>query len=321
MNSPLLGIHHVTAIASDPQANIDFYAGLLGLRLVKKTVNFDDPSAYHLYYGDDTGQPGTVLTFFYWPQGGGRGRVGTGQMTRLSFTIPHDARDFWRGRLERHGVPTAGENRSIGAGVPEERLTFRDPDGITVELVLAAGDGRPGRDAAGVPAAVAIRGFHTAELTVRAAGPTEALLQGEMGYRRVAREANRSRFEVAAGGPGTYIDVIADPETRPGLGGVGTIHHVAWNVADDAGEALMHRRLTEAGRNVSPVMDRSYFRSIYYREPGGVLFEIATAVPGFAVDEPVERLGHDLKLPAQYEHARPEITRLLPPLAAARTYA
>ncbi len=321
MNSPLLGIHHVTAIASDPQANINFYAGLLGLRLVKKTVNFDDPSAYHLYYGDDTGSPGTILTFFYWPQGGGRGRVGPGQMTRLSFSIPSDARDFWRGRLERHGVSTTLESRSIGSEEPEESLIFRDPDGITVELVVAEHDERHGRDALGVPAAMAIRGFHTAELTVRAVGATEALLLGEMGYRQVAHQGNRSRFEVGAGGPGTYIDVVADAETRPGLGGVGTIHHVAWNVADDAGEALMHRRLTGAGLNVSPVMDRNYFRSIYYREPGGILFEIATTVPGFAVDEPSERLGRDLKLPAQYEHARPEISRLLPPLADARTYA
>jgi len=312
MNAPLTGIHHVTAIASDPQANVDFYAGLLGLRLVKKTVNFDDPSAYHLYYGDETGSPGTIVTFFYWPQGARRGRVGAGQTTRLSFSAAPAALDFWSDRLARHGVKAERVSR-----FGEDVLAFSDPDGIPVEIVGADTDKRPGWTGGGVPAVMALRGLHTAELTVHDAGPTENLIAGEMGYRLVRREGTRARFESGAGGPGTYIDVIAEAQAASGLGGVGTIHHIAWSVPDDAGEQLMQERLARAGYGVSPVRDRTYFRSIYYREHGGVLFEIATAVPGFPVDEPVAQLGQALKLPAQFERARKQIETLLPPLRPA----
>ncbi len=311
MNSPITGTHHVTAIASDPQANIDFYAGTLGLRLVKKTVNFDDPSAYHLYYGDETGTPGTIVTFFYWPGAAGRGRVGPGQVTRLSFSASPDSLDFWSARLARSGVTTSRARR-----FGEDTLSFVDPDGIPVEIVAVADDGRTGWTQGGVPAPYALRGFHTAELTVVQAEPTERLLADEMGYRLVRREGNRARLEVGRGGSGTYVDVIADAQARPGLGGVGTIHHVAWSVPDDAEELAMHERLIAAGFHVSPVRDRSYFRSIYYRERGGILFEIATAVPGFPSDEPVATLGTALKLPAQFEPHRAQIEKLLPALDA-----
>jgi glyoxalase family protein len=310
------GIHHVTAIASDPQANVDFYAGLLGLRLVKKTVNFDDPSAYHLYYGDETGTPGSIMTFFYWPGRGGRGRVGAGQMTALSFSVAPPALDYWQGRLTRHGVAVERKTR-----FGEEVLALADPDGIPVELVAATDDRRSGWTGAGIPAEQALRGFHTAELTVRAAAPTEQLLAGAMGYRLLRREGNRARFEAATGGSGSLVDVIGAPATVPGMQGTGTVHHVAWRVPDDASQVAMREVLGDAGFAVSDVRDRTYFHSIYYRERGGILFEIATDVPGFPVDEPTATLGAALKLPRQFEPARKEIERELPPLQPARRYA
>jgi glyoxalase family protein len=313
MNSPIIGIHHVTAIASDPQRNVDFYTGLLGLRLVKKTVNFDDPSAYHLYYGDETGKPGSIVTFFYWPGGAGRGRVGTGQVTRLSFSVPGGSLDFWAGRLQRAQVAA-----KRGTRFDEEVLTFDDPDGIAIELVAVTDDSRAGWTGAEISSTHAIRGLHTTEITVRDAAPTEKLIANEMGYRLVKREGERARFEAGAGGSGTYIDVIATHKRPSGLGGVGTIHHIAFRVAGDDEELLMQTRLTDAGYSVSAVRDRTYFRSIYYRENGGVLFEIATDVPGFPDDEPVESLGTALKLPVQFERFRKEIEAALPPIQPAR---
>lgn len=314
--TPITGIHHITAIASDPQANIDFYAGLLGLRLVKRTLNFDDPSAYHLYYGDETGAPGTIVTFFYWPGAAGRGRVGSGQVTRISFSAAPEALDCWGDRLHRHGVAVVRTTRFT-----EDVLTFSDPDGIPVEIVGVPHDARSGWSGAPIPPAFALRGLHTAEVTVAAPAATESLITDIMGYRLVHRDGDRARFETGAGGSGTFIDVIALPDSQHGLGGVGTIHHIAWRVRDDVGERTMQDRLARAGHHVSPVRDRNYFRSIYYREPGGVLFEIATDVPGFPVDEPVASLGSALKLPRQFEAARTEIENLLPTLQPARHYA
>jgi glyoxalase family protein len=318
MNSstPITGIHHITAIASDPQANVDFYAGLLGLRLVKKTVNFDDPSAYHLYYGDETGSPGTIVTFFYWPGVAGRGRVGTGQVTRISFSAAPEALDFWTDRLSRHGIEVARVTR-----FGEETLAFADPDGTPVEIVAVERDERRGWNGANIPPAFALRGLHTAEIAVAAPAATESLITEDMGYRLVRREGKRARFETGTGGSGASIDVIASTDGQHGLGGVGTIHHIAWRVGDDVGERAMQDRLARAGYNVSPVRDRNYFRSIYYRERGGVLFEIATDVPGFPDDEPVASLGSALKLPRQFEPARAEIENLLPPLQPARVFA
>ncbi len=311
------GLHHLTAIASDAQANVDFYAGLLGLRLIKRTVNFDDPTAYHLYYGDETGTPGSIVTFFYWPGHAARGRVGAGQSTALVFSAPVDSLDYWRQRLERHGVASDCRTR-----FGETVLRFADPDGIPIELVATAADARSGWQChPDVPAARSLRGLHTAELTVRAAGPTEALLTGPMGYRLARREGNRARFEAATGGgSGHFIDVLAAPTALPGAGGSGTVHHLAWSVPDDATERELQHSLGRAGYAVSEVRDRNYFHSIYYREPGGVLFEIATASPGFTVDEPVATLGAALQLPTAFEPARREIERRLPPLAPARRY-
>jgi glyoxalase family protein len=305
------GLHHLTAIASDPQQNVDFYTGLLGLRLVKKTVNFDDPSAYHLYYGDETGTPGSIVTFFYWPGLDARGRVGAGQNTAIVFSAPSGSLAFWQEHLRRHHVSAELRTR-----FGETVLAFADPDGIPVELVEVSDDARTGWQAhARIPAGHALRGLHTAELTVRSPHATEKLLTATMGYRLVKREGNRARFEAASGGgSGHYIDVIADAVLAPGLGGAGTIHHIAWSVPDDATQLAMQIRLQAAGYSVSDVRDRQYFHSIYYREPGGILFEIATATPGFPVDEPVGSLGTALKLPVQFERARSEIERLLPPI-------
>ncbi|MES2697747.1 MAG: ring-cleaving dioxygenase [Verrucomicrobiota bacterium] len=307
------GLHHVTAIASDPQRNVAFYTGLLGLRLVKKTVNFDDPSAYHLYYGDETGQPGTIVTFFYWAGMASQGRVGAGQMTAFTFSAPVASLTFWEQRLREAGVKA---ERTVRFG--EDVVAFADPDGIPVEIVGTTGDARLGWTGSGIGTEHALRGMHTAQLTVRNASATEGLLTDDMGYRLVRREGDRARFEAGPGGSGRYVDVIADTSAAPsGTGGSGTIHHIAFRVADDAGELAMRDRLNRAGFMVSPVRDRNYFRSIYYRERNGILFEIATDVPGFAIDETVAELGTMLKLPAMFEAHRHAIEKTLPPLELA----
>ncbi len=315
MNAHIAGLHHLTAIATDAQANIDFYAGLLGLRLVKKTVNFDDPSAYHLYYGDESGTPSTIVTFFYWP-GARRGRVGSGQTTAITLSAPVNSLGYWNERLKNNDIKAERRTR-----FGEDVLTFADPDGIPVEIVGVDKDERRGWTGADVSAEHAIRGMHTAELTVRDAKPTEKLITGPMGYRLLRREDNRARYEAGPGGPGNYIDLIADANGPQGTGGAGTIHHIAYRVATDEAELDMQERLMNAGYQVSDVRDRDYFHSIYYREPGGILFEIATDVPGFAVDEPAESLGTALKLPKQFERARTQIEAILPPLQPARQYA
>lgn len=310
MNNPhVTGLHHLTAIATDPQANIDFYAGLLGLRLVKKTVNFDDPSAYHLYYGDATGTPGSIVTFFYWP-GARRGQIGVGQVTAIVLSAPIASLPYWERRLAAAGVAFSARER-----FGETVLAFADPDGIPIELVAVADDPRTGWDQAGIPTEHALRGLHTATLTVRDAAPTEQLLTGPMGHTLVRRDGARARFVAAPGGSGRFVDVIAAPDAPRGSGAAGTIHHIAFRVADDAGELALRARLQAVGLHVSPVMDRSYFRSIYYRESGGVLFEIATGVPGFEIDEVRASLGTTLRLPRQFEPIRRNIEARLPPLA------
>lgn len=313
MNTPIntpTGLHHLTAIASNPQTNVDFYTGVLGLRLIKKTVNFDDPSAYHLYHGDETGTPGSIITFFYWPGHEARGRLGAGQTTAIVFSAPAASLDFWQQRLAARSIAVTRRTR-----FDEEVVAFADPDGIPVEIVGVAGDPRTGWATPAVPAAHALRGMHTAELTVRSAARTEQLITGVMGYRLVRREGNRARFASArSAASGSYIDVIADASAAPGTGGSGTIHHIAFSVPDDATELALQKSLHLAGYTVSDVRDRNYFHSIYYREPGGILFEIATATPGFAIDETPATLGTALKLPVQFEPARSHIERLLPPI-------
>ncbi len=308
------GIHHVSAIASDPQRNLDFYSGLLGLRLVKRTVNFDDPQSYHLYYGDDVGTPGGIMTFFPWP-GARRGRQGTGQVAVVSFAILSSAVGFWVERLLRHGVHYAGPTKRAPSGASSEQvISFRDHDGLMLELVASEeAELRPAWGGApGIARENAIHGFHHVTLWVEQGGPSERLLVDTLGFRAVHEENGTRRYAAGDGGPGSLVDVRDVGGFPRGTGGAGTVHHVAWNVGGDAAELAIRERIVAAGMRPTPVIDRMYFRSVYFREPGGVLYELATADPGFAIDEPVEHLGEHLMLPPQYEAQRAEIEAILP---------
>ena len=308
------GIHHVTAIASDPQRNLDFYAGVLGLRLVKRTVNFDDPQTYHFYYGDDVGHPGSILTFFPWP-GARRGRQGTGQVAVTSFAVLPSALGFWIERLLRHGVKYEGPTRRGPAGAESEQaISFKDHDGLMLEIVAHAGaEARPAwGDAPGISRENALHGFHAVTLWVGEGEPTEKVLVETLGFRAVREERGARRFASGDGGPGTFVDVRSIGGFVQGAGGGGTVHHVAWSVADDATQLAVRERVVEAGLHPTPVIDRNYFHSVYFREPGGVLYELATNPPGFAIDEPIERLGERLMLPPQFEPQRAEIEAVLP---------
>jgi catechol 2,3-dioxygenase-like lactoylglutathione lyase family enzyme len=310
MSKQILGIHHITAIAGNPQTNLDFYAGLLGLRLVKLTVNYDDPTTYHLYYGDGAGHPGTILTFFPWPSAP-KGRRGAGQVTETAFAIPEDAMDFWTARLNGHGVEFDGPFDRFG----EKVIAFSDPDGMRVELVataMAAVD--RAYEAGPVPLKFAIRGFHSATLSEQDYGPTAALLTDTMGFKLVAQDGNRFRYAVDSGESARTVDVLHTPGERQGRVLVGSVHHIAWRTADDAQQLLWLDELNKLHYGVSPVMDRKYFHSIYYREPGNILFEIATDPPGFAVDEAPGQLGSRLVLPAWLEPDRARLEAVLPPL-------
>jgi len=309
MTSSLTGIHHVTAIASDPQKNVDFYVGVLGLRLVKQTVNFDDPGSYHFYYGDGAGSPGTLLTFFAWP-GGRRGRPGLGQVTAAALSVAPNALGFWRAHLAEQGVTVGEAETHFGETV----LPFYDPDGLRLELVGTAGDARPGWTSGSVPADYAIRGVHAVTLLEGTAEQTVALMTDVLGFRAVQTEGDWTRYVLGNSASGTFADVQTAPHQIPGQIAVGNIHHVAWRTPDDAQQERWLREISGLGLGVSPVMDRDYFHSIYFREPGGILFEIATDTPGFATDETVETLGAHLRLPAQYEAHRPQIEANLPPI-------
>jgi glyoxalase family protein len=310
MTDGILGIHHVTAIADDPQRNVDFYGDVLGLRLVKQTVNYDDPGTYHLYFGDEGGHPGTILTFFPWP-GAPRGRRGSGQATVTSFSVPPGSLGYWADRLRALGV--AWEAPS--ARFDEEVLVFFDPDGLALELVAHPG-GEAGCPWTGgpVPAQQAIRGFHSVTLAEQAYERTASLLVGTLGFRPAGTSGSRYRYEIGLGGPGTWVDVLSQPEAAPGRVAVGTVHHVAWRTPTDEAQQRWRRRIVEQGVGVSPVRDRQYFHSIYFREPGGALFEIATDPPGFTVDEPLDQLGTGLCLPPWLESVRASLEQQLPPL-------
>jgi glyoxalase family protein len=310
MNPTILGIHHVTAITSDAQKNIDFYCGVLGLRLVKLTVNFDDPRSYHLYYGDTQGRPGTIMTFFAWP-GAYAGRVGPPQLTATAFAVPKGSLEFWAARLKAHAVAADAPAERLG----ERLLHFHDPDGMALEIVDAAnGGGQPWADGT-IPAHHAIRGFHGVTISEEGYESTARVLTELMGFRLEDSEGNRFRYRAIAGnGFASIVDLLCVPDAPHGSLGAGIVHHVAFRTADDPQQDAWRKQIVKAGLNVSPVMDRTYFHSIYYREPGGVLFEIATDAPGFAVDETVERLGGKLMLPPQYEPHRAAIERALPPV-------
>jgi len=310
MSGGVSGIHHITAMAGDPQANIDFYTRVIGLRFVKRTVNFDDPGTYHFYYGDETGTPGTILTFFPWGAQALRGRIGTGQVAVTALAVPDGSLDFWTARLREHGVPLAGPSVRFD----ERVISFRDPDGLALEIVAAPGDRRPGRKTADIPAEHAVRGFHAPTLSLSSAERTATLLTETLGFRPVAQEGPRTRFAAGDGSAGTLIDVAVEPVRPRGTMGTGAVHHIAFRAATDDIQMALREAAGESGREVTSVIDRNYFRSIYFREPGGVLFEIATDAPGFGVDEAVAELGMHLKLPAWLEQHRSEVEERLPPI-------
>ena len=297
------GLHHVTAIAGAPQRNIDFYVNGLGLRLVKKTVNFDDPGTYHLYYGDESGRPGSLLTFFPWT-GIQQGRVGSGQSTSTAFSVPAGSLGWWKDHFAALGVDSAVTSQSGD----EERLSLRDPDGLQIDLVESSTrDPRDPWDTPAVPAEFAVRGQHSSVLTVADPSKTVSLLTDDLGLRIVGERGNRTRLEAGGGGAGNIVDVVADATGPQGLSAGGTVHHIAFRVQDQATQELWRRELVERGHQVTAILDRQYFTSIYFREPGGVLFEIATDTPGFHIDEPLLELGRSLKLPPWLEPSRDAI--------------
>ncbi len=307
MRTPIVGLHHVTAIASDPQRNLDFYTQVLGLRFVKRTVNFDDPGTYHFYFGDDSGTPGTILTFFPWPEMA-RGRKGAGETIATAFSIPVGSLDYWRERMKSKGVATT-ENVRFGA----THLSFGDPDGMVLELVeyLEANPTKAPRYS-DVPAEYAIQGFFGTTLLENSLARTEGLLD-VMGYRRAGHHADLFRYAPEGDVRGRFLDVVIDKEARPGRMGAGTVHHIAFRASDDTAQVDWQ---TELGRyvQVTPIIDRTYFRSIYFREPGGVLFEIATDAPGFLIDESAESLGEALRIPTWLEPQRAAIEARVPPI-------
>jgi glyoxalase family protein len=307
------GIHHVTAISGPAHRNLEFYTRTLGLRLVKKTVNFDDPGTYHLYYGDETGQPGTILTFFPWEHVA-PGRVGVGETQETTFRVPEGAIGYWAHRFVEKGVVHERPDKRFG----ETALSLKDPDGVRLALVAVPGiESEPAWSGGEIPAEHAIRGFHGVTLLLREAEPTGAILTDVLGLSEVAREGATVRFKAGETATGGIVDIRVAGDFLRGRQGGGSVHHIAFRAADDAAEFAMQRKLAENhGIRTTEQKDRNYFRSIYFREPGGVLFEIATDVPGFAVDEPESSLGAALKLPPALEARRKEIEAVLPVLAA-----
>lgn len=306
----ITGLHHVTAMAGSAQENVNFYTGLLGLRLVKKTVNFDAPDVYHLYYGDETGKPGSIMTFF--PFRNMRpGRRGMGQVATTSFSIPKTSVDFWLKRLEQFEVAHDAPRQRFDETV----IFLRDNDGLGVELVANDRDTREPFTYGHIPLEHSIRGFYGVELWENAYEATERLLVNQMDHRFIAEEGDRRRYATdAAGSPGQLVDIRFDAARDHGTGGAGTVHHVAFNTPTDEDQLAVREKLTGAGLGATQVLDRQYFHSIYFREPGGVLFEVATAQPGFLYDENRDHLGQGLKLPPWEEERRAYIEKLLQPI-------
>jgi glyoxalase family protein len=312
--NPVSGIHHVTAICSNPQKNIDFYTKLLGLRLVKLTVNFDDPTTYHLYYGDEVGHPGTILTFFPWSDAP-KGYRGTGQAITTSFLIPPDSIDFWKDRLKNNDICFEGPTKRFDD--EEQVIKLYDPDGLELELVAhhsaKENDERFWKDGL-ISYENGIRGFYSVSLSEEGYERTSEILN-ELGYKMIANEGNRFRFQLenSQSTPGTKIlDVLCLPYTPYGMIGIGTVHHIAFRTPSDETQISIRKNIIKIGLNPTPVIDRTYFHSVYFREPGGVLFEIATDPPGFTIDQKVKDLGEKLMLPQWLEPVRERLEKVLP---------
>ncbi len=308
MTAKILGIHHITAIAGNAGRNYEFYTKVLGLRLVKKTVNFDDPHTYHFYYGNGTGEPGTILTFFPW-EGIRRGRVGTGQVTTASFSIPEGSVTFWLERFREYDVTYNNPSSRFD----EESLVFLDPDGLKLELVCHGfQDNRSPWTTDGIPEEHALRGFYSAALTLERYEATADLLTDLLGFERTQEHTNRFRFVNGHSPSANIIDLVCLPPGQAGTVAGGSVHHIAFRTANDAEQLELREKLIGCGYDVTPQLDRNYFKSVYFREPGGVLFEIATDTPGFTVDEDEENLGRKLMLPDWLEPQRSNIEPALP---------
>lgn len=308
MKEKIRGLHHVTAIATDPQRNLDFYVGLLGLRFVKRTVNFDDPGSYHFYFGDNRGTPGTILTFFPWP-GARRGSRGTGQIEATAFAISPNSTGYWLERFKQHHVLAERISRFGAEGV---RLT--DPDGLLLELIaevsLAPVEPWSGSS---ISPEHALRGFHSVAAALEGYERTARLLTDTFGFRLIDNSGNRFRFVSADDtAPGRIVDLLCLPDASRGHVAAGSVHHIAFQAKDNAEQLEWRAGLVDLGYDVTPVVDRTYFHSIYFREPGGILFEIATEPPGFTLDEKLEELGAHLRLPPWMESARAQIEEILP---------
>jgi glyoxalase family protein len=310
MSNQILGLHHITAISDNAQGNHDFYTGVLGLRLVKKTVNFDDPGTYHFYYGNEEGNPGTILTFFPW-EGIGKGYPGIGMTTEISYSVPPGSLEFWEERFKKLEVPVKEKVERFG----ETHLPFTDPDGLALTLVVPTlTDQRKGWETSDIHSENATKGFSQSTLTLRKIEKTAKVLTDIFGYRLFSQDANRYRFITDAISTANIIDLLEEPDGKPGHNTAGTNHHIAFRVKDESIQMALREQILENGLLPTPKINRDYFYSVYFREPGGVLFEIATDNPGFTVDEPLAELGSHLKLPGQFEPSRKIIEETLPKL-------
>ncbi len=310
MENKIYGLHHITAIASDAARNLEFYTKVLGLRLVKKTVNFDDPGTYHFYYGDEVGSAGTILTFFPWA-GIGKGRAGIGMATNIGYSVPKDSLGFWQDRFKQFNIKQCVVSERFG----EEYLSFEDPDGLMIDLIISKNnDNRKPWETNNINSQVALKGFHSVTLTLKNKEATAAVLTDILGYNLSGQENNRYRFKTDAVDNANIVDIVEAADEQVGHVAGGTNHHVAFRVKDEDMLMEYREKVLSKGLNITPKINRDYFFSLYFREPGGVLFELATENPGFAIDEPVAELGTHLKLPKQYEPSRVEIEAVLPKL-------
>ena len=308
MKPLITGIHHITAIAGNPQANIDFYTGILGLRLVKKTINFDAPGVYHFYFGDELGRPGTVFTTFPFT-GARKGAKGAGEVTYTAFSVAAGSLEYWIERLKKYGIPVSDVLTRFG----DQLIRFEDHDSMGIELVANDEDDRTGWSYGQVPIENSIKGFYGATLNLKSKDLTEKLLTEHMDYRFIGEENGRFRYGTA-GKPGDIVDIVIDKSGSRGMQSAGTVHHIAFRTANAASQLEVQEILMRNGYQVTEVKDRNYFTSIYFREPGGVLFEVATDEPGFAIDEDEAHLGELIKLPEWAEPNRKKLEESLTPV-------
>ena len=310
MEERILGIHHITAIAGEAQRNFDFYTKVLGLRFVKKTVNFDDPGTYHFYYGNEQGAPGTILTFFPWTYVK-RGTTGVGMATEIGYSVPEGSLDFWIKRFDEYKIRHQQPLERFG----EKLLPFQDPDGLELNLIVpSTEDNRTAWETDAIKKDTATKGFHSVILRLRDIKPTVAVLTDIFGYKLLKQEGNYYRFITDSVSTAAIVDIIEDVNGKPGIVAGGTNHHVAFRVKNEEIQMKIREKVIAHGLRITEKIDRNYFFSLYFREPGGILFEIATDNPGFTVDEDVKELGTHLKLPIQYEPERPQIEKQLPVL-------